>query len=804
MLRNYYTTSIRNISRSRFHASLTILSLATGIAFTLLVAAYIWGEYRVNRQLKNIDRQYILTSTWKDPNIGFYMTTFAPLAKTLKEDYPSLVANYYRFDGVTVGVSAGDKHFREGLQLGDSTLLSVYGFKLVQGDAATALNSPFSIVITADMALKYFGRTNAVGQNLFLENSKGEKKPFRVTGVLPVPTRNSVTWINEPNNNRLFVPTANLSYFRKDMNWSNIFIANYIELQPGVKPEDLQGPIRQIVKRDAPPDLNDAMINTTALPLKTYYLTGNGGTVQRMIYTLTAVAFFILVMAVINFVNLSVSRSTARSKEIGIRKVLGGLRSQLIGQFLTEAILLSLMATIVALLLYLLFAPSLSSILGKDIASLWTLPALAWIGIAVFAIVVGALAGVYPAFVLSSLPSVDSLKGGKAAVKENVFLRKALVGFQFATATFVLVGAIIISQQISLFFGNRLGYDKDYVVTAAVPRDWTATGLQHMETIRQGFAAMPQIKDVTLSYEIPDGNNGGTFSIYREGSSAARALIAKTIVSDEHYADTYGIPLAAGDFYHGHGQSGAQDSTRVVLNQTAVRALGWKNDQDAIGQLVYLVGVDRPFVVAGVTKDFHFGGMGNPIDPHVFAPLGIFTGYRFLSFKLRPGNIHTSMTALQRQWTTLLKDQPFDYHFMDETLSNLYEDELRLKKAATTSTGLALIIVLLGVVGMLSHSIQKRTREIAIRKVIGSSVPGIIRLFLREYLPLLLLAGVVASVPAYAVMNRWLSDYATRISIGPWPFLVAIVALSGIMALLIVAQTIRAALANPVKSLKSE
>ena len=804
MLRNYYTTSIRNISRSRFHASLTILSLATGIAFTLLVAAYIWGEYRVNRQLKNVDRQYILTTTWKDPNIGFYMTTFAPLAKTLKEDYPALVANYYRFDGVTVGISAGDKHFREGIQIGDSTMLSMYGFPLLQGDAATALNSPFTIVITADMALKYFGRTNALGQNLFLENSKGEKKAFRITGVLPVPTRNSVTWINEPNNNRLFVPTVNLPYFRKDMNWNNIFIANYIELRPGVKPEDLQGPIRQIVKRDAPPELNDAMIKTVPLPLKTYYLTGNGGAVQRMIYTLTAVAFFILVMAVINFVNLSVSRSTARTKEIGIRKVLGSLRTQLIAQFLTESILLSIIATIVALLLYLLFAPSLSSILGKDIASLWTLPPLAWIGIAVFAVAVGALAGLYPAFVLSSLSLVDSLKSGKVSIKENVFLRKALVGFQFATATFVLVGAIIISQQIQLFFSNKLGYDKDYVVTAAVPRDWSVKGLQHMQAIRQGFAAMPQVKDVTLSYEIPDGNNGGTFSVYREGGSPSKSIIAKTIISDEFYSATYGIPLAAGDFYHGHGQTGAQDSTRVVLNQTAVRALGWKDDQAALGQLVYLVGVDKPFVVAGVTKDFHFGGMGSPIDPHVFAHLGVFTGYRFLSFKLRPGNIHTAITALQRQWATLLKDQPFDYHFMDETLRNIYEDELRLKKAATTSTGLALIIVLLGVVGMLSHSIQKRTREIAIRKVIGSSVPGIIRLFLREYLPLLVLAGALASVPAYGVMNRWLSDYATRISITPWPFLTAIFALSGIMAVLIVAQTIRAALANPVKSLKSE
>jgi len=219
MIRNYYRTSIRNIARNRFHASLNILSLATGIAFTLLVAAYSWDEYQVNRDLRNVDRQYFITTTWKNPNIGFYMSTFGPLAKTLKENYPSLVANYYRFDGITCGVTAGDKHFREGIQLGDSTMLSTYGLPLLQGDTRTALNNPFSIVITADMAIKYFGKTDVVGQNLTIANSTGNKKDFRITGVLPVPKRNSVTWINEANNNRLFIPTSNLSYFNRDMNF---------------------------------------------------------------------------------------------------------------------------------------------------------------------------------------------------------------------------------------------------------------------------------------------------------------------------------------------------------------------------------------------------------------------------------------------------------------------------------------------------------------------------------------------------------------------------------------------------------
>jgi putative ABC transport system permease protein len=801
MLRNYYTTSIRNIARSRFHAGLNILSLATGIAFTLLIAAYIWGEWRVNRQLNHADRQYILTTTWKAPNMGYPLATCGPLGKSLKENYPSLVANYYRFDGITSNVSFGDKHFRENIQLGDSTLLAMYGFPLLQGDPRTALVNPFTVVITADVALKYFGRTDAVGRNLSIENFSGGKQDFRVSGVLQTPTRNSVTWLNEANNNRIFVPSANLAYFGRNMDWPNPYVVNYIELQKGVSPDALKGPIAHLVKVNASPIIA-ANMTVSVVPLPSYYLRG---AVEKMLYTLSFIAFFILLMAIINFVNLSVSRSSARMKEIGIRKVLGGLRRQLIGQFLTESILLSLMATTLALILYPLFAPFLSGMLGKEIPGLTTLPALAWTLILLVALLVGGIAGLYPAFVLSALSSVDSLKGRRGSVKENILLRKGLVGFQFATATIVFVGAVIISQQIDLFFSDQLGYNKDYMVSAQLPRDWTAQGTKRMETIRREFAVMPVVKDATLSFEIPDGNNGNSIGAYREGGDSSRAIVPKMLISDEHYAATYQIPLAAGVFFNREGESPVQDSFRVVINETAAKGLGWKDPGEAVGQHLKLIGIQGVlFTVSGVTKDFHFGGMGSPIDPDLFVYVGLFTSYRYLSFKLRPGNIGNAMTDLQRKWSTLLPGAPFEYKFMDETLQSVYQDELRLKKAASASTGLALVIVLLGVVGMLSHSVQKRTKEIAIRKVIGSSVPGIIRLFLREYLPLLLLSGLIASPLAYWIMHRWLDDYATRITINPWPFVVAIGCLGGVMALLIVAQTIRAALANPVKSLKAE
>jgi hypothetical protein len=795
--------ALRHIRRSKLHSAINVIGLSTGMAFTLLIAAYCWSEWRVNRQLRNAGRQYILTTTWKDPNMGYPMATVGPLAKALKENYPALVANYYRFDGVITTVSNADEHFREDVQIGDSTLFSMYGFSLLSGDARTALSAPFSVVITADKAIKYFGRTDVVGQNLTIENFSGGKRQFRITGVLPEPKRNSVTWLNEANNNRILLSTADLAWFGRNMDWSNNHIVDYVELQEGVRPEALAEPIKHLAGLNAPPEIA-ANMQVIPVALTAYYLTSEGGTVQKMIYTLSFIAVFILVMAIVNFVNLSVGRSTSRLKEIGIRKVLGSLRRELIVQFLTESVLLAAIATVFALVLYIAFAPLLSGMLDRKIPSLTALPVIAWPFIGGFALLTGLLAGLYPAFLLSSLASVDSLKGKTGAAGDNILLRKGLVSFQFATAAIALIGAIIISQQINLFFSDRLGYDKEYIVSAQLPRDWSLRGVRRMEQVRKEFTALPGIKEVTLSFEIPDGANGGSRAMWPLGGDSAHAVASQALMTDEYYADTYRIPLVAGVFYNAPGQSAAQDSMRIVLNETAVRALGWKRPQDAVGQPLRLAYQSVPFTISGVVKDFHFDRMGTAIQPQLFQHVDMSQAYRYFSFKLRPGNIGVTMEQLRSRWAKLLPGAAFEYKFMDETLDLVYGDELRLKKAASTATVLALIIVLLGVTGLLSLSLQKRTKEIAIRKVIGASVPGIIRLFLREYLPLLLLAGLVATPLAWLIMNRWLSDYATRIAITPWPFITAVFSLCVIMVALIVGGTIRTAIANPVKSLKSE
>jgi putative ABC transport system permease protein len=798
MFKNYFKIAWRNIIKSRVYSAINIIGLSSGIAFTLLIAAYVWSELQVNTNLKNADRQYIIQSKWKDANEGYFLATLGPLGKALKENYPNLVANYYRYDGITSNISKGDKSFRENIQVGDSTLLNMYGFSLLYGDKNTALHQPYTTVITADKALKYFGKTDVVGQTITIESFSGTKHDFLITGVLNKVPNNSVTNLVDGYSGAFYVSTDNLDFFGRNMSWQNAFIANYVELQKGVKPQDLQQPISHLIKQNAQPQVI-ADLKPQVVLLKDFYLDANNGLIKKMLYALSAIALFILVMAIINFINMSVSRASARMKEIGIRKVLGGVKRQLILQFLTESIILVLIATAFGFIIYFLTQNLFSSILIHPVPPLSAFPAYYILFPVLFVLVVGFIAGIYPAFVLSSLKSVESLKG-HTSVKENVLMRKSLAGFQFGIAAIACIGAIIISQQINLFLNNDLGYNKDYIVSAQLPRDWTKAGVNKMENIRDQFTEVPSVSNASLSYEIPDGNNSGAAALYKFGADSSGAITTQALTTDEKYVSLYQIPMRAGSFFEGR----AMDSGKIVLNEAAAGALGWKNISGAIGKQVRITGDPTVFTIKGVTNNFHFGSMQQKMAPIAFFNVQFAPIYRYMSFKLKPGNIQAGIDAVQKKWSSLLPGAPFEYKFMDDTLANLYKSEIQLKKASYTATVLALIIVLLGVIGLISLSIQKRTKEIGIRKVLGSSVVAIITLFIKEFLLVIIIGGAIACPLAYVIMHSWLQGYAYRINITAAPFIISIVCLGLITALLICLQTIKAAIANPVKSLRSE
>jgi putative ABC transport system permease protein len=801
MIEHYFKIAWRNIRRSPVFSAINILGLSAGISFSLLIAAYVWSELRVNKDLLNADRQYILQSKWKDPNLGLELTSLGPLAKALKENYPGLVANYFRWDGITSNISKGDKSFREGLQVCDTTMFSMYGFKLLYGDPRTAFDGPYSVVITADKAKKYFGRTDVVGETISIENYIGSKHDFMITGVMELPSRNSATFLTEENDNQFYISSANLAYFGRNMEWNNVYIVGYIELQKGVSPEDLEAPMKQLIRDHAPPQIASAL-SPYIVSLKDYYLSANNGLVRKMLFAMSAIAFFILLMAIVNFINISVSRSATRMREIGVRKVMGGMKRQLMIQFLAESIILVAFATVIGLGIYSVTRDLFSAMTGKEVPSFGKFPFYFSLFPLALIFVIGIVSGIYPAFVLSSLKAVESLKGKLSSVKEKVWMRKSLVAFQFGMALIVFICAIIISAQTRLFFGADLGFNKDYIVSAQLPRNWTPEGVRKAEYLRKQFAMMPELKAVTLSYEVPDGAGSGSTSLYRTGADSTTAVTASLMMTDEYYSNTYDIPMAAGEFYSKPGAF--TDSSRLVINETQAKALGWKDPAEAIGKQVRFPGNAFLFTIAGITKDFHFGSMQKAIQPVTFLHIGITNTYRLLSFKLKPGNIGSSIAALQKKWSVLLPGTPFEYTFMDDKLKNLYRSELQLKKASYTASFLSLVIVLLGVIGLIALSIQRRTKEIGIRKVLGSSVKGILALFLKDFLSVVLVAGLVACPVAYFLMQQWLNDYATRVDITIVPFIMAMIFLATVTALLIVIQTIRTAIANPVNALRSE
>lgn len=801
MFQNHLKLAFRNIRKNGFYSALNVLGLWAGILFALLIGAHVWGELQVNQHLRHADRQYLLTSIWKNPNIGLDFTCAGPLGQRLKEAYPQLVANFYRWDGIMSEVAKGDKVFRESIQIGDSTLLAMFGFELLYGDPQSALTRPYSVVITAEKAVKYFGKTDVVGQTLRINNFTGGGREFLITGVLRQPPENSVTQLLGNEISALFVSFSTARYFfdREVNNWNNIIYPTYLELQPGVTAADLEKPIKRLIQQEAA-DFEKENLTVRPVALQDYHLQKNKALVRRMLFTLSSVGVFILFMAIFNFINLAIGRSGSRIREIGVRKALGGLKQQLALQFLSESLVLVAMATALAFLSYPLAQIPFEQIVGKRLPGLMTFPvAFAFLPFALV-LVVGLLAGLYPALFLSSMRTVESLKGKLGTTNKSLQLRKYLVGFQFGIANVVIIAAMVVAAQVKHFFGKNIGYNTEFVVSAQVPRDWTPEGLRKMMTVRDEMAKLPGVRSASLSFEIPNGNNNGQPLVYRAVTDSTTAIVCQQLTTDGHYLDTYQISLLAGEYFNQNGIN----YTKVVLNERAALAIGFPDAESAIGQTLRIPGDPTLYTIKGVLRDFHFGSMAAPIQPMVVFSLKGSVLYRYLSFKIAPEGIGEQIAALQKKWTELMPGSAFEYTFMDEILAKIYVAELQMKRSAYAASVLALLIALLGVLGLVSLNLQRREKEVGVRKVLGASVVGIIGLFMREFLLILLIAGIIACPIAWYLLSGWLENYASHIELSPLVFALSLLGMALVTALLIGLQSVKAALANPVKSLRSE
>jgi len=807
MIINYLKIAWRNLIRNRAFTFINIFGLSLGIAFVMLTGGFVWQELHVNDGLKDNARTYIIQSKWKDPNMGLEFTTLAPFSRALKEQAPGLVEDYYHHDGITSIVSKGNKKFSEGLQVGDTSFISMFGFPLLQGDAKHPFNGPFSLVLTAAKANKYFGRTDVVGETLTLNSFSGGKQDFTITAVMKDPPFNTVTYWGagaKVDVNEFFLPAESLRFFGRDAGftaWANAFIISYVKLKPGARPEDLKPIVDRLLKTNVAPDVQQNL-SVHFAALDDYYLSIGNGSARKLIYTLSAITLFMLLMAIVNFINISIGHSVTRLKEIGVRKTMGGSRMQLIFQFMAESILVVAIATGIGLICYGLFRPYFGEMVGTELPHLDAFPRVMMLAPVLLAFAIGGIAGIYPAFVLSGQPAAGSLKGKLRTVGEKVYLRKGLILVQFVTAIVVFIAAIMVDRQVDFFLKKDLGYVKEQVVTAKVPRDWTPQGYQKLAAMRDEMARLSVVRNISLSYEIPDGASAGSSLIFRSGQDSTQGVISTSLFTDEHYISTYKIPLVAGAFFNEKG--GAPDPQGLVFNETAAKALGWKDARSALGGQVRFQGGTSVFTVIGVVKDFHFGPKNEVIRPMFFVHLQNNPVYRYFSFRVAPGDMGKTMAALQQKWNALLPDAPFEYVFMDDVLAKLYPLELEMRKASRAATLFSLIIVLLGVFGLVTLSVNRRAKEMGVRKVLGASVVQVVGLFTREFSMLMILSNLVAWPLAWLLISKWSGQYAYRVDLDLIPFFIVASCLAILVGAVILFRTWHMATESPTKSLRSE
>ena len=804
MIKNYMLIAFRQFTRHKMFSALNVFCLAIGISFCMLIGQYIVHEASVNSIYKDIHQQYFLNSEWKSKNTGPEMTTVGALVKSLKRNYSNLVADYYRFNPVVNVVSAGDKHFREDVSIGDTNLVSMYGLPLLYGNPNKAFADIHSAVITEPFAMKLFGEKNVINKVITFTNLSGKTTDYKVSAVLKALPYNTISnaYADAHYGYAMYIPFEGNQYYPSGTGedlWSAIYTVSFVKLQPGIRAGQLDAPIKKLLVQNAPENISKTL-SVHLKPLDTYYLDSNGGTVSKTLSILTWVALGILLLAVINFVNILIGTSSYRIKEIGLRKVFGGRRKELIIQYIVESIMLTLFAALLSLIFYSIFRPLFNEILNTTLAALGNFHFREWIAIAAIVFVVGILAGIYPAFILSGSEMVSSVKGKLEGTERGMWLRKSLLTAQFTIAIGVFIFSLILSRQVDYFFNNDLGYDKDrLMIITAFPKQWDSAGVAKMESIRNGLLSESVIKDASVSFDIPERTPPNRLAVNPEGRKNNDLLSVEAINVDEKYASTYGIQLREGKFFS--NQTGAFVADEAVINESALKSFGWKT---AIGKKIRFNDGGPDVVVTGVVKDFHLTSMQEAIAPLVFFQVKASRAFRFITVKLGPGNLANSIERVKTRWKELSPTAPFEFTFMDEKLQSMYRSELQLKKASGIATGLMILIILFGIFGVLALALTKRTKEIAVRKVLGAEIHHIITLFIKQYAALLLISNLIAWPLTFYFCNRWLQQYAYRVSQPMSMYLMAGFFIAIIAFTLITLQCLKVASSNPVRSLKTE
>ena len=807
MWRNYLIVAFRNLRRNKAFSVINILGLATGLTTCLLIMVYVLDEASYDRQFTDLDRLYRVTL---QANNEGWAAAPAPLSQALKAEMPEVeqttrLLNLSPLNNTIISYRRGseDRHFREtNAYFVDSTFFRVLSYPLVYGNPATALDRPNTVVLSATLAGKIFGDVDPVGRQVKLDAGNGQTS-YTVGGVFQ--DKDLRTHI--PAHLFLSMNSTDIPWVRQATSWAmgSIF-HTYIKLRPGTDPVAFEKKLTPFMYRHGGEELKAMGIgkNLVLQPVKDIYLhstlgdeIGANGSI-RILYILVSIAVFILVIACINFMNLSTARSEHRAREVGVRKVMGAMRGSLIRQFLSESFLLCLLSLLVAMLLTWVLLPVFDTLTGKDLHP-WNEPRLIFViaGLTLFA---GLLSGCYPAFYLSSFKPVSVLKGKLIHHFSAALLRKSLVVFQFTISIGLILGAIVIGRQMTLFKEQDMGFDKDRQIVLPLQTQQAAA---NYDVLRDQLKNSSYVKSVTSGSTYPGIFNLMDMPFYAPGKTGKDFVDMYMFNTNKDYFQTLGLNLVAGRMLQPEWKA---DTGALVLNTTAVKKFGF-TPANAVGQKVSFQwqGVSHEMRVVGIVRDFNFESLQNPIGALGFTDLGFFGDkYSYLIAKIQTADLGAAITYVRETWNKLNPSVPFSYSFIDQDFARSYEKEERTSTLVTWFTGIAILIACLGLFGLTAFAAEQRIKEIGIRKVLGASVLNVTLLLSRDLVRLVGIAVLIASPVAGYIMDRWLNSFTYRTHLSWWMFVLAAAGAALTAMVTISFQAIKAARANPIRNLRSE
>ncbi len=802
MVKNYLKIAWRNLLKNKAFSFINIMGLAIGIAVCFIIMLYVQDELSYDRFNEKADRMFRIVFK-ADINGGkiFEANVMPPVAQALVNDYPEVEQATRLQASGQPKVTYDERVFKEGqLALVDANFFNVFTIPFVEGDSKTALTEPNTVVITRAFAYKYFGSDEPLGKMLNINNNT-----CKVTGVMEQIPPNAHFHFD------LFVSMASLPS-AKSQSWMESNFFTYVVLKKDYDYKKLQAKLPGMVEKYMGPQIQQAMglslaqfrtkgnkLGFELQPLTDIHLHSNsnfefeaGGDV-RYIYIFGVIAIFMLLIACINFINLSTASASKRAKEVGVRKVMGSGRWDLVKQFLLESALITLIALVISTIMVRLALPAFNHLSGKNLLLGFNLQRIA--GIAAIGILVSILAGMYPAFFLSSFKPIATLKGKLSASTNSYGLRSGLVVFQFFISVSLIMGTIVVYQQMKYIQNKKLGYDKEQLLVVS-----NSYLLGKNETVfRDQLLRDSRVADATISGYKPAGPSFNNNALaYPEGKENA---IMKTLEYkvDEHYIPTFDMKMAAGRNFSTEFKT---DSSAMIINETAAKAFGW--GADAIGKRIVREnsehGKNFAYTVIGVVKDFHFKSLHEAITPLLMV-LYPETG---IIVKVKTKDVPGLIASMKTQWASFGPEEPFAYNFMDDLYSNTYTAEQKTGRILNIFAMLTIFVACMGLFGLVTYTAEQRAKEIGIRKILGASVAQVTTMLSKEFLRLVLISCFVAFPLSYWVMSKWLQDFAYRIHISWLVFVIAGIVALAIALATISFQAIKAALANPVKSLRTE